>query len=326
MSRKKTSSRPTEKLSAATALFRRICVFSKIIEGILSRRKRLALRGDRFVASLEEAVSACGRYIDTLPKRLRAPEVQDAYMRASQRLLILDYDGTLSPFAKQPWQGAPSPVVLSLLSVLAADPRNCVALTSGRTAEHMDRWFGAVEGLWLIAEHGAELKPRLASAWEHLRSPVSTDWKSPVMPILEHFVGRTPGSFVEEKKYGLVWHYRMAEPEFGDWLANELVSMLEAMLAETELRAFRGERIVEVRPVWANKGEAFERLLDACEHRDFVFAAGDDRTDEDVFERMQDGGWTVHVGPGPTRAAFVVRDFETIREVLQMFAKSDGVS
>jgi trehalose 6-phosphate synthase/phosphatase len=247
-------------------------------------------------------------------------------MRASQRLLILDYDGTLSPFAKQPWQGAPSPVVLSLLSVLAADPRNCVALTSGRTAEHMDRWFGAVEGLWLIAEHGAELKPRLASAWEHLRSPVSTDWKSPVMPILEHFVGRTPGSFVEEKKYGLVWHYRMAEPEFGDWLANELVSMLEAMLAETELRAFREERIVEVRPVWANKGEAFERLLDACEHRDFVFAAGDDRTDEDVFERMQDGGWTVHVGPGPTRAAFVVRDFETIREVLQMFAKSDGVS
>jgi trehalose 6-phosphate synthase/phosphatase len=33
------------------------------------------------------------------------------------------------------------------------------------------------------------------------------------MPILEHFVDRTPGSFVEEKKYGLVWHYRMAEPE-----------------------------------------------------------------------------------------------------------------
>jgi hypothetical protein len=40
-----------------------------------------------------------------------------------------------------------------------------------------------------------------------------TDWKSTVMPILEHFVDRTPGSFVEEKKHGLVWHYRMAEPE-----------------------------------------------------------------------------------------------------------------
>src|SRR5439155_18964638 len=62
------------------------------------------------------------------------------------------------------------------------------------------------------------------------------------MPILEHFVDRTPGSFVEERKYALLWHNRTAEPEFGAWLANELVSMLEAMLAETELRAFRGEK------------------------------------------------------------------------------------
>jgi len=80
---------------------------------------------------------------------------------------------------------------------------------------------------------------------------------------LEHFVDRTPGSFVEEKKYALVWHYRMADPEFGEWLANELVSMLEAMLAETELRAFRGEKIVEVKPAWANKGEVVKRLMAA---------------------------------------------------------------
>jgi trehalose 6-phosphate synthase/phosphatase len=282
--------------------------------------------GDRFLATLEEAVSARGRYIDTQPKRLRLSEIGDAYMLASHRLLILDYDGTLAPFAKQPWQAAPSPVLLRLLSTLASEPRNCVALTSGRTAENLDRWFGSVEGLWLIAEHGAELKPPLATTWDSLRSPVSTDWKSTVMPILEHFVDRTPGSFVEEKKYGLVWHHRMAEPEFGDWLANELASMLEAMLAETELRAFRGDKTIEVRPVWASKGEAFERLLAACEGCDFMFSAGDDRTDEDLFERMPDGAWTVHVGPGPTRAAFVVRDYETVREVLQMFVESDGGS
>jgi trehalose 6-phosphate synthase/phosphatase len=89
----------------------------------------------------------------------------------------------------------------------------------------------------------------------------SSDWKSTVMPILEHFVDRTPGSFVEEKKYALVWHYRMAEPEFGSWLANELVSILEAMLAETELRALRGEKIIEVKPIWVNKGEALEHVL-----------------------------------------------------------------
>jgi len=175
--------------------------------------------------------------------------------------------------------------------------------------------------LWLVAEHGAELKPPLSS-WEPLRPQIPSNWKSTVIPILEHFVDRTPGSFVEEKQYALVWHYRMAEPEFGAWLANELVSMLEAMLAETELRAFRGEKIVEVKPVWVNKGEVLKRLIAAQPEPDFLFAAGDDRTDEDLFERLQDGAWTVHVGSGATRAAFTLPDSESIRALLGMFMEA----
>jgi trehalose 6-phosphate synthase/phosphatase len=277
--------------------------------------------GERFLASLEDAVSERGRYSDTQPKRLRTTEVLDAYRRASRRLLMIDYDGTLVPFAGQPWQAVPPPVVMRLLTSLAAEPHNCVAVTSGRTAEDLNRWFGAIKGLWLIAEHGAEVKSPLEASWEPLRSEVSTDWKSTVMPILEHFVDRTPGSFVEEKKYGVVWHYRLAEPEFGAWLANELVSMLEARLAETDLRAFRGDKVVEVKPVWANKGEALDRLLAVLSSPDFLFAAGDDRTDEDLFEHMPTEAWTVHIGPGATRAAFVLPDFESLRRVLEMFTK-----
>jgi trehalose 6-phosphate synthase/phosphatase len=279
--------------------------------------------GDRFLGELEEAVSERGHYIDTQPRKLQPMEIRDAYARASRRLLILDYDGTLVPFAKRPQQAAPPPFVLDLLSVLASEPRNCVALMSGRSEENLDRWFGTVRGMWLVAEHGAELKPPFASSWEPLRPHVSDDWKSTVMPIFEHFVDRTPGSFVEEKKYSLVWHYRMADPEFGEWLANELVAMLEAMLAETELRAFHGEKIVEVRPVWANKGQALDRLSKAFPQPDFILAAGDDRTDEDLFERLQDRAWTVHVGGGPTRASFVATDFLALRRVLELFVEAE---
>jgi trehalose 6-phosphate synthase/phosphatase len=280
--------------------------------------------GDRFLAALEEAVAERGHYIDTQPQRLRPAEVREAYTRARRRLLILDHDGTLVPFAKRPQQAAPPSRVLDLLGALASDPQNCVALISGRSTENLDRWFGAIPKMWLGAEHGAEWKSPSAETWEPLRSEVPTEWKSTVVPILEHFVDRTPGSFLEEKKYGLVWHYRMAEPEFGEWLANELVSMLEAMLAQTELRAFRGEKIVEVKPVWTNKGEALDRLLAAYPDPDFIFAAGDDRTDEDLFERLQADAWTVHVGPGPTRASYVVTDFEALRRVLGSFAESGG--
>jgi trehalose 6-phosphate synthase/phosphatase len=244
-------------------------------------------------------------------------------VRASHRLIILDYDGTLVPYAHSPQQAAPPPIVVRLLETLASEANNTVAITSGRQAKELDRWFGGIRSIWLFAEHGAELRRSGASCWEALRPEASTEWKATVLPILEHFVDRTPGSFIEEKKFAVVWHYRMAEPEFGEWLANELVSMLEAMLAETELRAFRGEKTVEIKPVWANKGEALDRLLAAQPRPDFLFAAGDDRTDEDLFERApSEGTWTVHVGPGPTRAAFVVPDVESVWKLIIMFAEA----
>jgi trehalose 6-phosphate synthase/phosphatase len=273
--------------------------------------------GERFLASLQEAASGRGQYVDTQPRKLRSAELREAYLRAGRRLVVLDYDGTLVPFAKQPQLAVPPQVVLDLLTSLTSDRRNLVALVSGRSAENLDRWFGDIPRLCLLGEHGAEIKAADGSAWEASRPQAQTDWKRTVMPILEHFEDRTPGSFVEEKKYALVWHYRMAEPEFGEWLANELVSMLEAMLADTELRAFRGEKIVEVKPVWANKGEAMQRLLGQSPGADFVFAAGDDRTDEDLFERAPEKAWTVHVGPAPTRASFVVLDFQALRSALQ---------
>ena len=277
--------------------------------------------GERFLTTMQEAVSERGHYADTQPRRLRPGEVREAYARARRRLLMLDYDGTLVPLAKRPQQAAPPPVVLDLLRILASDPKNCVAVLSGRTSDNLERWLGNIPGLWLAAEHGAELRSPSGLHWEQLRPQVSTDWKTTVMPILEHFMDRTPGSFVEEKKNALVWHYRMADPEFGEWLANELVAMLEAMLADTELRAFRGEKIVEIKPVWANKGEVLERLLSACSAPDFIFAAGDDRTDEDLFERLQADAWTIHIGQGPTRASFVVTDVDSLRKVLDMFAE-----
>jgi trehalose 6-phosphate synthase/phosphatase len=278
--------------------------------------------GERFLASLEDAVSERGRYIDTQPQRLRPEEFRGAYLQSSRRLLIIDYDGTLVPFARRPQQASPPPAVLDLLETLASESGNRVALISGRSAENLERWFGNIPQLCLVSEHGAEIRTPSASAWKSLRPQPSTDWKATVMPILEHFVDRTPGSFVEEKKYALVWHYRMAEPEFGEWLANELVAMLEAMLAETELRAFRGEKIIEVKPVWLNKGEALERLLRDFPDPDFILAAGDDRTDEDLFERLPANAWSVHVGPGPTRASYVVTDVQFLRRMLELLVMS----
>lgn len=275
--------------------------------------------GERFLADLKAAASraappeARARWLD--PALLVA-----AYRNAKRRLLILDYDGTLAPFANLPARAVPGPELLDLLRQLCADPANFVALVSGRGSDDMDRWFGGIPGLSLGAEHGAKLllpgKP-----WTRLRPDQSSEWKNTVRPVLEHFVDRTPGSFIEEKDYSLVWHYRMAEPEFREWLAGELIALLEGMLAQSELRAYRGRKNVEVKPGWANKGALAEHFLALRPDADFRFAVGDDRTDEDTFMALDADAWTVHVGFEDTRARFRVPDVPAVILLLRQFLK-----
>jgi len=72
--------------------------------------------------------------------------------------------------------------------------------------------------------------------------------------------------------------------------------------------------------VWANKGQALDRLLAAQLQPDFLFAEGDDCTDEDVFERIRrlDGARRT----GATRAAFVIQDFENVQMLLKMLTEA----
>ena len=144
------------------------------------------------------------------------------------------------------------------------------------------------------------------------------EWKARVLPVLEHFVDRTPGSFIEEKEFALVWHYRLADPEFGEWLANELVATLDEMLAETELHAIRGQKTVEVRLVVGEQGrDGGPPGGPARRDADFRLAIGDDRTDEDLFERLRGEAWTVRVGEGPSSARYSLPGPPEVRAVLE---------
>ncbi|HEV2911880.1 MAG TPA: bifunctional alpha,alpha-trehalose-phosphate synthase (UDP-forming)/trehalose-phosphatase [Pyrinomonadaceae bacterium] len=278
--------------------------------------------GDRFISNLSEAVAGSARRPSEKPERLPTERARSAFHEAAHRLLLLDYDGTLVPYATRPQDAAPPPDLISLLSRLASDAANRVAVVSGRSRYDLEAWFGHIQGLWIAAEHGAILRSPQTGAWELYRTNYSDEWKQQVVPVLEHFVDRTPGSFIEEKEFSVVWHYRMSDPEFGEWLANELVANLEQMLAETELRAFRGQKSVEVKLVWANKGEVLARLAESSsEEPSFCLAAGDDRTDEDLFARLPDNAWTVHIGDRRSRAQFRLSNPQELRQLLTSFAE-----
>ncbi|HEY9401820.1 MAG TPA: bifunctional alpha,alpha-trehalose-phosphate synthase (UDP-forming)/trehalose-phosphatase [Pyrinomonadaceae bacterium] len=276
--------------------------------------------GDRFLSNLREAAGSRAGNFSEKPQELPVEDAVTAFQEATGRRLLLDYDGTLVPYANRPQDAVPPAELAELLAALAADPATSVTVVSGRSRHDLERWFGNVKGLWLAAEHGAILRSPETMQWEAYRPDYTSDWKEQVFPVLEHFMDRTPGSLIEEKEFSLVWHYRMADPEFGEWLANELVSNLEQMLADTELRAHRGQKIVEVKPGWANKGEVLARLSESATNAEFCLAAGDDRTDEDLFARLPEDAWTIHIGDRRTRAKYCLADSHKLRHLLRRFA------
>lgn len=273
---------------------------------------------DRFLTALREAGAARATWSSQQAQMLSIAEITAAYKSAGRRQLFLDYDGTLVGYAQRPELAVPPPELPALLRDLVKVPENCVIVISGRRRDDLIRWFGDIDGLWLAAEHGALLRPPHSSDWQPLRPDFSSQWMQRVYPVLEHFVERTPGSFIEEKECSLVWHHRMSDTRFGEWLAHELVAMLEQMLAETELRAIRGRKTVEVKPLWIHKGAVVSQLEASCGPADFKFAAGDDRTDEDLFEAIGDA-WTVRVGGGHSRARFALRGPDEVRKLLRSF-------
>jgi trehalose 6-phosphate synthase/phosphatase len=118
-----------------------------------------------------------------------------------------------------------------------------------------------------------------------------------------------------------VWHYGISDPEFGEWLANELTSSLDALLAETELTAIRGHKSVEVRPVWVNKNEVARRFIDDG-IPDLCLAVGADRDDEDLFAALPADSWTVRVGGGASRARFRLASPVDVERILERLAQA----
>jgi trehalose 6-phosphate synthase/phosphatase len=274
--------------------------------------------GERFLSALEAAVQARGKCAEAIPPIFPVESLLSEYRQSSRRLLLLDYDGTLAPFTLRPQDAFPDAQVRDLLTRLGEDPANAVILISGRKVADLQSWLGDIPNLGLAAEHGARWRPPGTSEWQGRSA--ATEWKDSVRPILEHFVERIPGSRIETKEFSLVWHYRNAEPEFGEWLATEVVAMLESMLGETELRAYRGNKIVEVKPMWANKGELTKDLLTLYADALFILAIGDDRTDEDMFAQLPEGAWSLHVGEGVSRAAYRIPDVKRVRQLLSQLS------
>jgi trehalose 6-phosphate synthase/phosphatase len=235
------------------------------------------------------------------------------YQAGARRLLFLDYDGTLVPFAPRPEQAPPTAEVLDLLAGLAADPANDVVLISGRDKETLESWFGTLP-IDMVAEHGVWVRER-NDGW-HMVQRLSDEWKPQIRPLLDAYAARLPGSFVEEKPYALAWHYRQADPELGRVRAQELQDLLLQLTGNIDVRVLQGNRVLEVKSGGVTKGTTARQWLPAVGAAPFILAVGDDWTDEDLFAVLPASAYSIRVGQAQSHARFTVRDYQDVRRLL----------
>lgn len=243
-------------------------------------------------------------------------------LRAARRLvLLLDYDGTLVPYASAPEMALPDEGLVALLHALARRPGTEIHLVSGGSRDAVDGWFDGLD-VALHAENGFWCRPAGTREWTQQPLPTQ-EWREQVLPILETVTERTPGSLIEEKTASLAWHWRMSEPVFGAFQANELRIHLAQLLSNVAVEVVSDDKVIEVRPFGADKGALLGPIL--AERDDaLIVAVGDDRTDEELFAALPPGAVTVHVGPGPSRAEVRLPDVPAVRRLLEGLVDSPG--
>jgi trehalose 6-phosphate synthase/phosphatase len=240
------------------------------------------------------------------------------YAKTQKRIIFLDYDGTLVDFKSNIDQASPDEDLYNILSQLTEDPSNHIVLISGRKHENLGEWF-ADHGIDLIAEHGAWFKKQHTN-WHKLPG-LSAHWKHDIMPVLETYVDRTPGTFIEEKSYSLVWHYRKAQKGLGELRAGELMNTLKYIANDKGLQLLPGDKVVEIKNMEINKGKAALTLVDSDKY-DFIMALGDDYTDEDVFKALPESAVTIKIGSNLSAAKFYLRTPTEARRLLRSLAEN----
>jgi trehalose 6-phosphate synthase/phosphatase len=234
--------------------------------------------------------------------------------KSKQRLLLLDYDGTLISFVEKPNRARPDKELMRLLASLAENTKNFLVIISGRDRKTLDKWLGNIP-CGLVAEHGAWIKKNSQSEWEK-QTDSSGEWKEQVRPILKTYEMRVPGTSVEEREYTIAWNYWRANPELGKLRSSELFDYLNGFLASTNLQVMHGNKVVEVRVGGVDKGEAAKKFL-RWKKWEFVLALGDDWTDEDIFKVLPRSAYSVKVGYPPTLARFYIESTHAARILLR---------
>jgi trehalose 6-phosphate phosphatase len=236
-----------------------------------------------------------------------SPQLRDdveSLARVPRLLVALDFDGTLAPFVDDPADAQALPASARAIDDLTQTADTAVALISGRSLASLRQVASPDPRVLLVGSHGAERYAPAEFGAADLSAELSAEAEEALGAARLEFADVAqshPRAWVEEKPAGLVLHTRMVDPAAVPELAHDALTRLGRL--GDAVHVTRGKNVIEVSVLPADKGQGMDWLR-ATTRADAVLFAGDDRTDEDAFARLDPaaGDLGVKVGAGETTA------------------------
>lgn len=246
-------------------------------------------------------------------------------IEARRVMLLLDYDGTLTPIVERPEDAVLTEEARALIEAASHLRRFTIGIISGRAMNDLKERV-RVMGIIYAGNHGLEIEGPGVRFIEPLAQEVRPLLRM-IHRVLSHALSPIKGVRVEDKGLSLSVHYRQVQ----DSAIGEVGSIFRRTLAIAhslgKVRTTEGKKVYEVRPpVEWDKGKAIELLVDRAGDRHskgglIPMFLGDDVTDEDGFRAVDKlGGISVYVGDEPdnSRAAYYLKSPDEVASFLKM--------
>lgn len=242
-------------------------------------------------------------------------QVKKRIISAKRLLIVLDYDGTLTPLVENPSQALLSEEMKWVLEKLSHVPSLTMAIISGRSLDDVRNKVG-MEGLIFAGNHGLDISGPKIQFIEPTALQESPTFHA-LAKELSKRLNRIDGAVIEDKTLTISIHYRSV----ADHMLDSLRQIVNGVVAKIQkpFRLTHGHKVIEIRPTvnW-NKGKATQWIQEKLDRpNSLVIAIGDDQTDEDIFWAFPKD-ITIKVGdPNHTLARYYVDHSQQVYEFLK---------
>jgi trehalose-phosphatase len=215
-------------------------------------------------------------------------------VRARERVLLLDYDGTIAPFSAERNRAFPYPTIPELLDCIMSTCRTRVLLISGRAAREIPALLGLNPHPEIWGTYGIE---RLQADGRYVVVHLSDELRKAFTKAEALLQSEGLSDLVEIKPGAIAVHWRGLNSERLNEAKTAAYRALSPLVRVHHLSLAEFDGGLELRTPICGKGDVVNSILAELDPDIPVAYLGDDATDEDAFRALNGRGLTVLVRP-----------------------------